>query len=432
VVQAAAALAALPNVVFLSALRRGNVHGALDLGLTPGFLPGRSTLAAAADRCREEWGTVPESRGLDTIGILEAAADGRIDTLVLLGADLESDVADRDLVARAIDRVRCVIAVGSHRRGVAGRANVFLPTTVWGEKTGTMTNLEGRVQRVARLVAPLGTTMDDWRIAGELAVRFGVDFGFDTVDDVQNEIARVAPAFVGVDARLLRRARDGVVVPLVEHASEIVLHAALGVSAGVSWEPIVPGVAFDETHLSSMGTGAVEASGTGSLSTIKPGLTEADHPGGEGDPARPADGVSALVEAVTAAMASAPALHVWDRVAPAAPSEPPDAYSLRLVVARTLYDTGATAASSPAIADLATDTALVVHPSDLSRIGVAREGDEVLVTSARGTVTLPVRTDNAVAPGTAFVAFAQRGAVGAGDLVDLRTTVTDVRVETTR
>ena len=29
-----------PDVKFLSALRRGNVRGALDLGLTPGFLPG--------------------------------------------------------------------------------------------------------------------------------------------------------------------------------------------------------------------------------------------------------------------------------------------------------------------------------------------------------------------------------------------------------
>ena len=41
VVAAAAALAGLPDVKFLSALRRGNVHGALDMGLAPGFAPGR-------------------------------------------------------------------------------------------------------------------------------------------------------------------------------------------------------------------------------------------------------------------------------------------------------------------------------------------------------------------------------------------------------
>jgi formylmethanofuran dehydrogenase subunit D len=102
------------------------------------------------------------------------------------------------------------------------------------------------------------------------------------------------------------------------------------------------------------------------------------------------------------------------------------------VVARTLYDTGSTASSSAAIADLVGTVALVVHPSDLARLGVANEGDEVLVTSAHTTVTLRVRTDTAVAPGTGFIPFAQQGDVAAADLIDLSAPVTDVRVETTR
>ena len=70
---------------------------------------------------------------------------------------------------------------------------MFLPTSVWGEKPGSTTNLEGRVLRLARLITPEGPTMDDWRIAQELATRFDADFGFETVEDVQDEIARVAP-----------------------------------------------------------------------------------------------------------------------------------------------------------------------------------------------------------------------------------------------
>src|SRR2546423_4961228 len=41
---ASAAVLAGPNTRFLSALRRGNVHGALDAGLAPGFMPGRVAL----------------------------------------------------------------------------------------------------------------------------------------------------------------------------------------------------------------------------------------------------------------------------------------------------------------------------------------------------------------------------------------------------
>jgi NADH-quinone oxidoreductase subunit G len=424
VVQAASALAVLPGVKFLSALRRGNVHGALDAGLSPGFLPGRTTLDAGRARFGAEWGTVPASAGLDALGILRAAADGAIDTLVVLGADLEADVPDSALVAAALAKVRSVIAVGAFVRDVAARAAVFLPTSVWSEKSGTMSNLEGRVQRVARLVTPEGTTMDDWRIAAEVASRFGVEFGFERVDDVQDELARVAPAFAGVDASLIRRARDGAVLPISQHRDEIVLHSALGVSAGVSWEPIQPGVASDETHLSSMGTGAVEASGTGSLSTIKPGLTEAD--GGD------AETVPELVEEATAVLDAAPPLHVWDGRAPATVADPADAYSLRLVVAHTLYDAGSTAAAAPAFTGMADGAALVVHPSDLARIGVDAEGAGVRLVSARTTVELPVRTDAAVAPGTGFLAFARPDSTAANELIDSGAVVTDVRVETAR
>jgi formylmethanofuran dehydrogenase subunit D len=73
-----------------------------------------------------------------------------------------------------------------------------------------------------------------------------------------------------------------------------------------------------------------------------------------------------------------------------------------------------------------------VHPSDLSRIGVSGEGDDVLVTTPRGTVRLPVLADAATAPGTAFMAFAQGGDVGPNDIIDIATAVTELRVETTR
>jgi NADH-quinone oxidoreductase subunit G len=408
VLAAAAALAGLPGVKFLSALRRGNVHGALDMGLAPGFAPGRVVTGGA--------------RGLDATGILSAAAAGDVHTLVLLGVDLIADFPDRELARRALDRVPVVIAVGAFASDVA-RADVFLPTSVWGEKTGTMTNLEGRVMRVTRLVTAEGMTMDDWRIAAELAARFGTDFGLDTVEDVQDEIARRAPAYAAVDSELLRRARDGAVVPVAEHPDELVFHSVIGVTTGVSWEPIRPGVAADESHLSSVGTGVVSATGTGSLTTIKPGLaaedTEASH------------ATEATVATAEEALAAAPDLYEWDRAASAPVAIPPDAYSLRLVAARTLYDAGRTVASSPSLAALARGPALVVHPTDLSRVGVVDEGATVRVTSARATIELPVWTDTAIAPGTCFIPFAQ-GEPGANDLIDVSAPVTELRVETTR
>jgi NADH-quinone oxidoreductase subunit G len=424
VVQAAAALAALPNVKFLSALRRGNVRGALDLGLTPGFLPGRVTLDAGRDHYAGAWGSVPGQAGLDTAGVLEAAAAGTVDTLVLLGADLEEDFPDRIRMRAGLDAVKFVLAVGAFAGDAAARADVFLPTSVWGEKGGSTTNLEGRVMRQARLITPEGTTMEDWRIAQELASRFGVDFGLDTVEDVQDEIARIAPAHAGVDAEFIRRARDGAVLPVADFPDEIVFQDVLGLTTGRTWEPIKPGVAADESHLSAIGTGAVAASGTGS-DAIKPGLATGDAP--EDDEA-----AEAAVETATEELEARPALHEWDRTFSAPAPVPPDAYSLRLVAARTLYDAGRIVSSSPSLAALSAGVALVVHPSDLGRIGVRAEGDDVLVTSSRATVRIPVLADSATAPGTAFMAFAQRGNVGPNDVVDIAAAVTELRVETTR
>jgi NADH-quinone oxidoreductase subunit G len=411
VLQAAAALGALPHVKFLSALRRGNVRGALDLGLTPGFLPGRVTLDAGREHYTEAWGSVPAATGMDTAGVLTAAAAGTIDALVLLGAEVLEDFPDRIRARSGLDGVGFLVAVGAFTADAAAAADVFLPTTVWGEKAGSSTNLEGRVQRLSRLVTPEGQTMDDWRIAAELALRFGADFGLYTVDDVQEEIARVAPAHQGVTPELLRRARDGAVVPIAEHPDELVFEAPRAFASGPSWEPIAPST--------------LEA-------PEEADITVDDEPAAADDTVHADAGEESTIEEVPAAAPALPALHVWDRSAPAPTTVPPDAYSLRLVAARTLYDAGRMVASSPSIAALAPGAALTVHPNDLARLGVAAEGDDVRVTSSRGTITLPVRADAATAPGTAFIAFAQGGAVGATDVIDIEAVVTELRVETVR
>jgi len=154
---AAAAVLAGPGVKFLSALRRGNVHGALEAGLAPGILPGRVTLEEGREWFTREWGAVPDEPGLDTAGILQAARDGRIDALVVLGADVIADFPDRALAREAILSAGFVIVVGCFESELASQADVFLPATMWGEKAGSSTNIEGRVQRLAQKVAPEGS-----------------------------------------------------------------------------------------------------------------------------------------------------------------------------------------------------------------------------------------------------------------------------------
>jgi predicted molibdopterin-dependent oxidoreductase YjgC len=265
--------------------------------------------------------------------------------------------------------------------------------------------------------------MDDWRIATELAYRLGTDFDLATVDEVADEMARVAPSQLGATSALLRRARDGVVLPLRAHLDELVVRTReLSILAedgqGTSWDPIkVAG----ETPADS--TEAVAQSGTGASTPLTPG---AGDPGD--DPEEMRQAVETAHTASETADEVAPSLFEWDRHAPEASVPARDAYALRLVVGRMLYDRGRIVRETPFLADLVREPALRVNPHDLAAMGV-EDGAEVRLTGAKATLNYAVVGDEAVPPGVGVMPFTADGE-GAAVLIDVDAPVTDVRVET--
>jgi NADH-quinone oxidoreductase subunit G len=178
---------AVPSLTVLPALRRGNVVGALQVGLRPG------------------------DGGLDGTGIITAAAEGRIECLVLLGADPMNDHPDVDLARRALAGARRIIAVDSFLTDSSKLADVVLPAATRSEKSGTTTNLEGRVTPVARKVTARGTARPDWMIGLELALELGTDLGYSSADEITDAIAASVEAYRGATREGLRRARGSLV-----------------------------------------------------------------------------------------------------------------------------------------------------------------------------------------------------------------------------
>jgi NADH-quinone oxidoreductase subunit G len=189
---------ALPDARFLPALVRGNVFGALDMGLAPGLLPGRQVLGESS-QLAESWGSVPSARGLDATGILKAAAAGQVEVLILLGADPVDDFPDRALVDQALEGASTVIAVDQFLTESSSRAHVVLCAAGWSEVDGTTTNLEGRVLPLNQKVTPPGAARADWMIAAELALRLDGDLGFESVAAIWHEIRRLCPTHRGVE-----------------------------------------------------------------------------------------------------------------------------------------------------------------------------------------------------------------------------------------
>ena len=211
---AATIRAELPHATFLPALRRGNVRGALDMGLAPGILPGRTRLNQPTSPLSENWTTVPTSKGLNTTEMLRAAASGDLDTLILIGADPLSDFPDRNLAAEAIQKVKTLIAVDTFVTDSVAQADVVLPATAYGEQGGTTTNIEGRISRLTQKITSPGSTRDDWMIATELAWRLGGDLDLGSKEEIWREIERVAPSHSDVTLERVEssEAHEGILV----------------------------------------------------------------------------------------------------------------------------------------------------------------------------------------------------------------------------
>jgi NADH-quinone oxidoreductase subunit G len=161
----------VPNAKVLPVLRRGNVRGAVAAGLTP------------------------QNNSGDAIDILNAAAAGKIECLILLGADPMSDVADAGLVQRALAQVKNLISIDTFVNSSNRNADIVLPAAAYGEKNGTTTNLEGRVSNVVQKITPRGTSRPDWMIATELSIALGVDIGVSSLEDLNQKLVSSVPAF---------------------------------------------------------------------------------------------------------------------------------------------------------------------------------------------------------------------------------------------
>jgi NADH-quinone oxidoreductase subunit G len=399
--------AALPKATFLPALRRGNVFGALDMGLAPGLLPGRVSLDAGRERFTAAWGSVPAGTGLSTADILASMAgerdddgdDGdRVRALVLLGADPLSDFPDRAVAEKALSAGHFVVAVTGHpSESVDAHADVVLPCAVSHERPGTTTNIEGRVSRLGPKISAPGFAWPDWMIAAELAAALGGDLGVLSDDDLAEELALAAPAYAGLTQKVLHSdvAHDGILVPLSRDTGR-----------HLDVEPIDP--------------------------IALPGVESVER---QGAPPRVGTGTGVPTVARIAALGSPPPLLAWTGAGGAEPLHVPkaDNYSLRLVAGRRLYDAGSSVTGSPSLTPLVPVLVARANPYDLDRLG-AVTGDRVKVRSARGELILAAEADEGVPRGVVAIDFNVPGGESApgnaaATLIDSRQLVTDVRLE---
>ncbi len=180
---------------------QNNVQGACDMGALPSVYSGYQRVSDEAARAKFEaaWGvSLPSSPGLTVVEIMNAAAEGKIKALYIMGENPMLSDPNIAHVEEGLRKLDFLVVQDIFLSETAALADVVLPAAAFAEKDGTFTNTERRVQRVRRAIPPPGEARADWQIVCDLSTRMGYPMSYPDPAAVQEEIARLTPSYAGI------------------------------------------------------------------------------------------------------------------------------------------------------------------------------------------------------------------------------------------
>ncbi len=338
-----------------------NGQGLRDMGVVADSLPGQLPVGdpAVRERLGKLWGAPPPAEPGMPYGRM---VEGELAALYVM----EANPAASPPIAEALRKVGFLVVQDLFLTETAQMAHVVLPAVSWAEADGTYTNLERRVQRAPSGIQAIDGALPGWQIMTLLAQRWQ---------------AQQAPEAEQADAtpdwkrkKRTRAAKSGPVAkPWTYGSSQAVLEEiskAVPMYAGMRWET-----------LTDQGQQWPANAVVRSPRRFEPVAVQGV--------AAPAEGQFLLV--------SSPVLWDGDVLMQHAAEE---------------------------VRNLAPRPFIAVNPADVAAISLMpcpdkpEAGCQVTVTSSRGSVSLTLRADPSVLPGTAWIPYGLTGApaetLGAG------------------
>jgi len=156
---------------------QGNGQGGREHGQKADQLPGYRSIEDPAARAHlaEVWNVPADSiprRGKSATELIDAL--GReVHGLFVVGSNLAVSAPDAVHVEGRLAALKLLVVADFFLSETAQLADVVLPSAQWAEEDGTMTNLEGRVIRRRRAVAPPEGVRTDIQILCALAAALG-------------------------------------------------------------------------------------------------------------------------------------------------------------------------------------------------------------------------------------------------------------------
>jgi ferredoxin-nitrate reductase len=323
------------------------------------------------------WRIRPEMLGKKPVAapeIFEMCENGQMKVLWNIGTNPAVSMTDRTKQLRTLNGVFLIVQDPFDTTATAQLADVFLPTAMWGEKTGCMTNAERRCTLVERAVAPPAEARPDFDIFVEMSRRLNLRdtsgaplVDYDTPEGAFDEWREVSrgciPDYSGMSYDKLR-ASGGLQWPCNDRnpAGTPRLYA--------DWRfPTFTNQT--ETFEKDLGTGHEY--------TMRNYRDRHDPEG----------------RAVLLASDYQPG-----------PEAPDAEYPMTAISGRVAYHWHTRTKTNKAafLHDAAPSMFVAVNVEDAARLAIA-DGDIVRVRSRRGSLTGPVRTGDVVPPGVVFIPF---------------------------
>ena len=187
---------------------QNNVQGASDVGLIPMVYPDYQSVEGGDIRRRFEdfWGTqLDPNRGLTVVEIMNAAYDGQIKGMYIMGENPAMSDPDLDHARAGMANLNHLVVQDLFLTETAFHADVVLPASAFPEKDGTFTNTDRQVQ-LGRAAVPLpGKAQQDWWIIQQIARRMGLDWAYTHPKDVFAEFRQVMGSIAGISWDRLER-----------------------------------------------------------------------------------------------------------------------------------------------------------------------------------------------------------------------------------
>lgn len=180
---------------------RCNQLGAWDLGVAPNLLPGYAAVNEKEERdlFEDAWQTtLPSEPGWDFARMIEHCEAGELAMLYAVGENPVLSFPDGDLTERALSKLDLLLVQDAFMTETAALADVVLPAATFGETSGTMTNNEGRVQKLGAFQKPPAEAKANGQIFTFLASLLGHNAEPLSPEGAFEELAKLVPPYQGL------------------------------------------------------------------------------------------------------------------------------------------------------------------------------------------------------------------------------------------